>query len=113
MIIIFKTNKLRKTCNTFKLSEREFGTDQARKLRQRLDELFAAETLEDINHLPPPRCHELKHNLKGKFSVDLRHPYRLIFEPAEEPVPLKEDGGIDKSKVRTIRILIVEDTHGK
>ncbi|NQU64256.1 MAG: type II toxin-antitoxin system RelE/ParE family toxin [SAR324 cluster bacterium] len=113
MIIIFKTKKFQKICNNYKLSEREFGTDQARKLRQRLDELHAAETLEDVSYLPPPRCHELSHNLKGKFSVDLKHPYRLIFEPAEEPVPLKENGGIVKSKVRSMQIINVEDTHGK
>jgi plasmid maintenance system killer protein len=113
MIIAFKTKKLQKTCNTRKVADKELGRDQAKKLGLRLDELHAAETLEDVSHLPPLRCHELTNNLKGIFSVDLVFPYRLLFEPTEEPVPLKEDGGIDRSKVRAIRILQVEDTHGK
>ena len=45
-----------------------------------------------------------------QFSVDLDHPYRLIFEP-EEPIPRKDDGGIDWSQVTTVVILGVEDTH--
>jgi len=113
MDIVFKMKKLQKICNSQKLLVKEFGPEQAKKLRQRLDELRAADNLQDMSHLPPPRCHELTGNLKGKFSVDLRHPYRLIFEPAETPVPLKEDGGIDREQVNAVIILQVEDTHGK
>ena len=50
-------------------------------------------------------------NFKGKLSVDLDGPYRLIFEPADDPIPRKEDGGLDWSRVRSIRILKIEDTH--
>jgi hypothetical protein len=41
----------------------------------------------------------------------LDHPYRLIFYVADSPVPLKADGGADLSKVTTILIQGVEDTH--
>jgi proteic killer suppression protein len=112
MEITFKTKKLKKICNEYKLSEKKFGSEQAKKLRLRLDELRAADSLEDISHLPPPRCHELSDNMKGKFSVDLKQPYRLIFEPNEERLPLKDDGGINKERIRKIKILSVEDTHG-
>ncbi len=112
MDIEFKSKKLQKICNTQKLLIKEFGKEQAEKIRRRLDELRAADNLQDISYLPPSRCHELTGNLKGKFSVDLRHPYRLIFEPAEAPVPLKQDGGIELEKVHAVTILDVEDTHG-
>jgi len=102
---------LEKNCNNRKLLQKEFGQEQAEKIGRRLDELRAAEILHDISHLPPPRCHELSGNMKGQFSVDLKHPYRLIFEPYEKPIPLKEGGGIDTTKVSAIRILGVEDTH--
>jgi len=90
---------------------KQLGRDMARKLQQRLMELSAAETLADISHLPPPRCHELTGKRSGQFSVDLEHPYRLLFIPADEPVPLKGDGGIDLSQVREIEIIGVVDTH--
>jgi proteic killer suppression protein len=55
--------------------------------------------------------HQLVGNREGQFSVDLDHPYRLIFYVADSPVPLKADGGADLSKVTTILIQGVEDTH--
>ena len=69
-------------------------------------------SLEDLRNLPQARCHELTGNREGQLSVDLKYPYRLIFEPADKPVPSKVDGGLDWGKVTTIRILEVEDTHG-
>ncbi len=89
---------------------RSFGK-MADKLAQRLEELASADTLADISHLPPPRCHALKGNRSGQFSVDLMHPYRLIFTPDHEPVPLTEDGGIDLRLVTKILIISIDDTH--
>jgi proteic killer suppression protein len=48
----------------------------------------------------------------GQLSLDLEHPYRLIFEPATDPLPTKLDGGLDWSEVRAVRILEIDDTHG-
>ncbi len=79
--------------------QKQLGPVMARKLQQRLMELKAAESLADISNLPPPRCHELINDRAGQFSVDLLHPYRLLFIPADEPVPRREDGGIDLAQV--------------
>ena len=111
MNIVFKTKKLQKICNNDKQLQKEFGQEQAKKIRLRLDDLMAAECLQDISPFPPPRRHELVGNMKGKFSVDVKHPYRLIFEPAIQPPPLKDDRGIDLEQITVIRILGVEDTH--
>ena len=78
---------------------------------QRLNELAAADSLRDISHLPPPRLHELSGNRAGQFSVDLDHPYRLLFIPAHDPVPVLENGGIDKSQVTEVEIIGIVDTH--
>lgn len=83
----------------------------ARKLQQRMTELKAAETLSDISHLPPPRCHELTGNRAGQFSVDLEQPYRLLFIPADDPIPYREDKGIDLALVKEIEIIDIEDPH--
>lgn len=87
------------------------GDQRAKLLKQRLAELAAANMLGDLRSLPQARCHELKGSRKGQLSVDLDHPYRLIFEPAHNPVPRKSDGGLDWTKVTEIRILGMEDTH--
>ncbi|HSB78426.1 MAG TPA: killer suppression protein [Candidatus Methylomirabilis sp.] len=89
-----------------------WGAENARKIRQRLAELNAAATLADIGRLPPARPHALKGNRKGQFAVDVRHPFRLLFEPADDPVPLRDDGGVDLARITRIRVLSVEDYHG-
>lgn len=111
MKISFKTNKLRKTCNQKDLARRTYGEIQGKLLMRRLDDLQAAECLDDMRFLPQARCHELKGRKKGQLSVDLKHSYRFIFEPADKPIPKKPDGGLDWRNVKSIRILGVEDTH--
>ena len=44
--------------------------------------------------------------------MDLDHPYRLLFAPLHEPLPLREEGGLDWTSVTAINILKIEDTHG-
>lgn len=111
MLIYFRTNKLYKTCSQERVMVKELGAGMARKLQQRLAELKAAEVLSDISYLPPPRCHELTGKRAGQFSVDLEHPYRLLFIPADDPTPSKKDGGIDLARVTEIEIIEIEDTH--
>lgn len=111
MLIFFRSKKLQKTCSQQREMQKQWGQGMARKLQQRLMELKAAETLADISHLPPPRCHELSGNRAGQFSVDLEHPYRLLFIPADDPVPFRKDEGIDLARVREIEIIGIEDTH--
>ena len=112
MDILFQDQRLAKVCNNESLLIRKHGTIRAKLLRRRLDELRAAENLEILRSLPQVRCHELKGNRAGTLAVDLDHPYRLIFEPAHDPIPRKPDGGLDWAGVTAIRILSVEDYHG-
>ena len=59
----------------------------------------------------PTRCHELTSGRrKGQLTVDLDHPYRLVFVPKHDLLPLRE-GGLDWSRVTAIEIIGVEDTH--
>lgn len=111
MVIYFKTTKLKKTGSQEREMVRQLGPKQAARLKQRLMELKAADVLSDISHLPPARCHQLTGKENGIFSVDLEHPYRLLFIPADDPVPLLKDGGIDTKKVREIEIIEIRDTH--
>jgi len=113
MDIYFNSEQLQKACNSEKLSVKRWGPEIARKLQQRLMELRAADCLSDISNLPPPRCHILEGNWEGCFAVDLKQPFRLVFKPLHDPVPLKDDGGFDKSRITAILIVEVTDYHGK
>lgn len=112
MDISFNSSRLEKDCNDSKRTTKRWGSDCGSRLRRRLDELRAAETLEIMRTLPQARCHELRGDRKDQLAVDLKHPYRLIFEVANDPLPQKEDGGLDWKNVTAIRILEVTDYHG-
>ncbi len=112
MEIVFGSHKLQKTCNSERESGRKWGAQNARKVRQRLTELAAAATLADVSRVPPVRLHQLRGNMAGKFAVDVKHPFRVVFEPANDPIPKKDDRGIDLVRITRIRVLSVEDYHG-
>ncbi|SEL60616.1 killer suppression protein [Ectothiorhodospira marina] len=114
MEVDFKNKRLRKQLSEARQLQKVFGERRARLLQRRLSVLRAARSLGDF--LPPlsgpERCHELTGNRQGQLSMDLDHPYRLIFCPHHEPPPRKQDGGLDWSGVTAILVLAVEDTHG-
>jgi len=110
--ILFQDRKLGKVCNDDSLLAQKFGPVRAKLIKRRLYQCRAAENLEVLRSLPQVRCHELKGNREGTLAVDLDHPYRLIFEPANDPIPRKLDGGLDWTGVTAIRVLSVEDYHG-
>ena len=110
MHIKFDSNKFAKEVNDTRQLTRNQGERRAKLIRRRLDELRAAETLEVMRFLPAARCHELRGDRKGQLSVDLDHPYRLLFTPVP-PIPTKADGGLDWIKVTAIVVLGIEDTH--
>jgi proteic killer suppression protein len=111
--ISFNNTKLEKEFNEGKQLEKVHGSLRAKKIRLRLKEFRAAVCLNDF--WPPKsgnnRCHELTGAHKGELSVDLDHPYRLIFVPYHDPVPRKPDGGLDWKQITAIKILRIEDTH--
>lgn len=114
MDISFRNRKREKEFNEGTQLEKVHGTRRAGKIRLRMAEFRAAASLMDFwpPKSGPGRCHELTQGKrKGQLSVDLDHPYRLIFTPAHDPVPTREDGGLDWSQVSAITILGVEDTH--
>lgn len=114
MEIFFRNRKLAKEFSEGAQLDRVHGVQRARKIRLRMAEFRAAVSLMDFwpPKSGPGRCHELSQGKRrGQLSVDLDHPYRLIFSPAHDPIPTHHDGGLDWSKVTAIVILGVEDTH--
>jgi proteic killer suppression protein len=109
--IRFTSEKMQKRCSNEKEMVKAWGPARAVRLKRRLMELMAAETLADISHLPPARCHELTGDLAGLLTVDLEHPYRLAFRPGYDPLPQKTSGGLDWTQVTKILIVKILDTH--
>lgn len=110
MDILFGSKKLEQLCHDDKLATRTYGAPSARKLRARLDDLIAAANLSYAPKLPG-RFHGLTGDRAGQYSLDLHGGWRVVFEPANEPLPLRADGTLDISKVTTIKVVYVGDYH--
>ncbi len=83
----------------------------ARTIMKRLAVLRAARNLGLVPSTPPDRRHQLRGDRDEQFAVDLVHPHRLVFEINHDPIPRKEDGGIDLEQVTAIMITDVIDYH--
>ncbi len=113
MHITFRNRSLEKLANSAKELTRKFGSQVAKKITMRLRTLDATDCLANVNHEPPERRHELKGQRKGQFAVVTTKTsgVRVIFKPNHDPVPTKEDGGVDLIRVTDIVIWDIDDYH--
>ncbi|MFN0215797.1 MAG: type II toxin-antitoxin system RelE/ParE family toxin [Saprospiraceae bacterium] len=111
MKITIPNRKLTKRLSDPAETVKAYGMPIAKRINQRLQEFEAAENLEIIRSFPAANCHELKGQNAGQLSVDISANYRLIIQQAEDPPPLKADGGLDWSAVTEILILNIVDYH--
>ena len=111
MDIYFHTTKMQRACSSGKRMVKEWGAKTAKKLKQRLAELHAADNLEDVRRYPAAKCHPLTGDRRGQVVVALDHPRRLIVEPNHDPIPEKPDGGLDWSQVTSVLVVEVVDYH--
>lgn len=111
MIVYYKDKKLQSLSENPREAIKKLGKARARQLQKRLEQLRSAENLSAFICYPQVRCHEWLNDKAGRISVDLDHPYRLLFIPANDPIPLKEDGGLDWSRVTEIEIVDILDPH--
>ncbi|MGD8717717.1 MAG: killer suppression protein [Candidatus Zixiibacteriota bacterium] len=111
MDIIFANKRLCGDCNDARRLVRRYGAEEAAVISRRLDDLSAARSLEDLRNLSG-RLHELTGDRAGQLTLDLRGPRRLVFIPAHDPPPRRDDGGLDWTKVTAVEIIDIGDTHG-
>lgn len=112
--IEFANKKLARQFNSEKEMLKTFGKIRAKRIAVVMAALRAAPNLGIFAppYSPPHRCHELMRNHKGKLSLDLDGPYRLIIQPLNDPLPIRDEGGLDWQLVTAVKVLSVKDTHG-
>lgn len=106
MDIEISYKKLKKIIGDSNKLKEKYGSNCAKKIIQRYNELESAPNLEMIIKYKIGRCHLLKGNLKGKYALDLEHPLRMIIEP------IFENENQDLKNITSVRIIKVEDYHG-
>ncbi len=110
MIITISEKTLKKVVNDDRKLYKKFGQKRGKLIKQRLDQLSAAENLEELRHAPG-KFHELTENRKGQWACNLDQPYRLIFVPHEAPIPTDEDGKYIWIEIKGVDITEIVDYH--
>lgn len=108
MEIRFKDKLLRELCEKKAVAVKKLGDVCARKLRTRLDDIAAASR---VTELVAGKPHPLKGDRHGQFSLELAGGWRLVFVPANEPIPRRDDASIDWSAVTIVCIEYIGDYH--
>ncbi|MBZ4219631.1 MAG: killer suppression protein HigA [Chlorobium sp.] len=111
MKIRYQTRKLEKSVESPSAIKKNYG-DRAKKVALRLEQLSVAPNLDAMRNVPAANCHALKAPRAGELAVDISPNHRLIFVPDHNPLPRKEDGGLDWKLITDIEITAIgEDYH--
>ena len=110
MNITFADKKFQKIVNDDRKMVKVFGKQRAEKIVDRLIQLQDAVTLEDVRYLSG-NYHELTGDRKGQWACDLDQPYRLVFEPHENPIPTNEHGQYVWIEIEGVEIIEIVNYH--
>ena len=110
MDILFASDRDKRLYNDSRALVKRYGSQRARLIRLRLDQMRAAACLEVCRSLPG-HYHELKYERAGQVGASLDYPYRIVIEQAHEPPRLLAGGGLDWPRIEVIRVISVEDYH--
>ena len=110
MEITFEDKLLEKASSDERKCMKELGKIRGELFLIRLNTLNAATTLEDVRYMPG-HFHELTGNRKGHWACNLDQPYRLIFRPQENPVPVDENGRYIWSDIHGVIIEEITNYH--
>jgi len=110
MQISYKNNKLEKSLSSPREIIKNYGT-RAKNVNQRMEDMKAVANLHDLSLFPQANLHELKGDKKGSLAVDISANYRIVFKPDHQPIPQKDDGGLDWRAVTKIKLTDIEDYH--
>lgn len=109
MKLTFKSSRLQRILEDQKEIKREFGSDSQRKVMRQMYLLSSAETMQDV-FSGIGGWHELEGNLKGHCAGSAGGGLRIVVRP-NPPVPKKQDGGTDWTKVKSVQVVKVVDYH--
>lgn len=86
--IEYSSKSIEKVCTNASAAVKKHGQEMADKIHQRIDEIHAADTVEEMIRFKIGRCHPLHNNRKNQYAVDLVHPYRLVFEKMGDEIQI-------------------------
>jgi toxin HigB-1 len=110
MDLSFATRRLERELADERAMKRAYGA-RSRALQNRLSVLAVAQKPSGVPRGPPDWLEQLTGDRDEQFSVVLTKNWRLIFAVDHDPIPRRDDGGIDLDRVAAIKITEVVDYH--
>jgi plasmid maintenance system killer protein len=110
---VYVGKKLKRDIEDDARRKKRYGAEMAHKIKLRMGALHAAESLAVFwpPNTGPERCHELKGDLAGTFSMDLKQPYRLLLVPAAPDECRAAEGKERWEAIKSVVVIGIEDTH--
>lgn len=109
--VFYNSTKIARVFQSAALLRKAYGADNAARIRRRLFVLEAVECLGHVPRVRPERCHPLDGRLDGCFAVDVLHPFRIVFAPADANGRRKSLNARAWQKATAVTILDVLDYH--
>lgn len=88
MQVDYKSESIRKVCTDIREAERRHGSDMAKKIHMRIDQISSASSVEEMVQGRIGRCHPLHGKRQGQYAMDLLHPWRLVFTKKGDAVQI-------------------------
>ena len=99
MIVDYKSKKIKKICTDFSSAKKEHGNELALKIFQRIEQISASNSIDELISFNIGRCHALSGDRSGQYAMDLGNPFRLVFS-------------VEKTEMKEVAIIIeVIDYH--
>ena len=86
MRIEYNNKNIEKVCTNVTFAQKKYGERMAEIIHTRIRQIIASDSVQQMVQFNIGRCHLLKGNRKNQYSLDLVHPYRLIFEKRGEEI---------------------------
>lgn len=105
MELTYKNKKLQNLCENSRYNTelvKNYGKEVAKKLPQRIKELKAFESLNDIPVNLPFKRHKLTGNRNNQFAVNITGQYRLIFRNKENKLLIEDLKEIKKIEIMEV-----------
>jgi hypothetical protein len=98
MIVFFNTEQQRTACTSIERLVQQFGEKKARRIKQRLDELDAAQSLAHFKTLPATNCRSID-SQNGLVAVTTIPPACILIQA------INESGASSWYQITTVKIL--------
>jgi proteic killer suppression protein len=108
--IRYKSNKLEKMLSSAVAIKKNFGTN-ARRVAQRMEDITSSPNLQVLCTIPQANCHPLGGDRDDQWAVDISANHRLIFKIDQDPIPLKDDGSVNRIEVTEIQIIAAQEDY--